>query len=236
VSASPAIVALDVSTRDDALALVDRCRGLAGMFKIGLQLFVSEGPDIVREVVGRGERVFLDLKLHDIPNTVAMSALEAGRLGVSMLTVHAAGGSEMIRAAAGLLEAELGPARPILAAVTVLTSMDTAELNRTGVDGSPRRQVLRLADLARDAGADGLICSPGEVGALRERHGGSMKLTTPGVRMPGQGADDQKRIATPARALADGADWIVVGRYVNRAPDPRRALQTLLGSIEAPPA
>ena len=225
------IVALDVASRREATVLVDALLGLTGMFKIGLELFLAEGPDVVRAVVDRGGRVFLDLKLHDIPNTVSRAAVEAARLGVSMLTVHGAGGPEMIAATCSALGDAFGEDTPIVAVVTVLTSMDKADLNRAGVPGSPRDQVLRLADLARDSGADGLVCSPMEVRELRERLGPAMKLTTPGVRMPGQSADDQKRIATPARALSDGADWVVVGRYVNRAPDPRKALLEVIGSL-----
>jgi orotidine-5'-phosphate decarboxylase len=225
------IVALDVGSRRDAIALVDALDGLAGMFKVGLQLFLAEGPDLVRTLVDRGQRVFLDLKLHDIPNTVAMASLEAARLGVSMLTVHAAGGSEMISAASGALAGEFGSDKPILAAVTVLTSMDDAGLEEIGIDASPKTQVSRLAEVAREGGADGLVCSPSEVRELRGKLGPSVTLVTPGVRMPGQAADDQKRIATPAQALADGADWVVVGRYVNRAARPREALLEVIGSL-----
>lgn len=225
------IVALDVGSRRDALALVDALDGLVGMFKIGLQLFVAEGPDLVRAVLDRGHHVFLDLKLHDIPNTVARAAVECGRLGVSMLTVHAAGGAEMISAASHAVEAELGKSKPVLAAVTVLTSMDAAALGETGIHDSPHDQVLRLSALACQAGADGLVCSPMELRQLRGKLGAEVKLVTPGVRMPGQGADDQKRTATPAQALADGADWIVVGRYVNRSHHPREALLEVIGSV-----
>lgn len=226
------IVALDVESRQEALALVDELDGVAGMFKIGLQLFVAEGPDLVRKVVDRGQHVFLDLKLHDIPNTVAAAAVQCARLGISILTVHGAGGVEMISAAARALESELGEDKPVLAAVTVLTSMDATALGQTGVHDSPEDQVLRLAALACQAGADALVCSPMEVGKLRRKFGTDLKLITPGVRMPEQETDDQKRVATPAQALADGADWIVVGRYVNRASQPREALMTVIRSLE----
>ena len=226
------IVALDVASLQEAMALLDALGELPGMYKVGLELFLTEGPDIVRTLVDRGGRVFLDLKLHDIPNTVSRAAVAAAKLGVSMLTIHGAGGGAMIGATCRALEDAFGPARPIVAAVTVLTSMDDRALVATGVSGAVHDQVLRLADMARDAGADGLVCSPLEVRALRSRLGPAVKLTVPGVRMPGQGADDQKRIATPADALLDGADWIVIGRYVNRAPDPRRALLEVIDSLE----
>lgn len=225
------IVALDVSSGEEASALVENCCGLAGMFKVGLQLFLAEGPDVVRMIVDRGERVFLDLKLHDIPNTVQKAAVEAAKLGVSMLTVHGGGGSEMIRATARELEDQFGADKPVVAVVTVLTSMNEAGLREAGVGGTAGEQVFRLAEMGRDAGADGVICSPHEVRELRARLGASVKLVTPGVRMPGQSADDQKRIATPAEALRDGADWLVIGRYVNRSPEPRQALLDVIASL-----
>jgi orotidine-5'-phosphate decarboxylase len=229
--AARTIVALDVSSRSEAMSLVESLAGLPGMFKVGLQLFLGEGPDIVRAIVDRGERVFLDLKLHDIPNTVARAAAEAAKLGVSMLTIHGSGGEEMIRATSEHLEDRFGEDRPIVAVVTVLTSMDNRGLERTGVVGTAGEQVLRLAEMGRQAGADGVICSPDEVGPLRARLGQTVKLVTPGVRMPGQSADDQKRIATPAEALARGADWLVIGRYVNRSPNPREALLEVVASL-----
>jgi orotidine-5'-phosphate decarboxylase len=225
------IVALDVDSSGAALALVEACRGLPAMFKVGLRLFLAEGPDLVRRILGEGEPVFLDLKLHDIPNTVAMAAIEAGKLGVSMLTVHGAGGAEMIGAAVRALGDRFGEARPILAAVTVLTSMDAEMLGATGVAGSPRDQVLRLAGVAREAGADGLVCSPAEVAELRKKLGTGMRLVTPGVRMPGQDKDDQKRISTPGVALASGADWVVLGRYIHRSPEPRKALLDVIATL-----
>jgi orotidine-5'-phosphate decarboxylase len=228
---SPVIVALDVSTREAALELVDQCAGGAGMFKVGNQLFVGNGPEVVREIVASGQKVFLDLKFYDIPNTVAYAAVEAARLGVSMLTVHASGGAEMIRATRRKLETECGDARPVVVAVTVLTSMDAAGLEAAGVDVPPRDQVLRLARMAADSGADGVVCSPEEIRMLRDELGPGPTIVTPGVRMPGQSADDQKRIATPAEAVADGADWIVVGRYVNRAEDPGTAIQEILVTL-----
>jgi len=227
------IVALDVSSREEAGRLVDELGGLVGMFKVGLQLFLSEGPQVVEMIVDRGEKVFLDLKLHDIPNTVAIAAVEAAKLGVSMLTVHGSGGEEMIRTAVRTLEDRFGEDKPIVAVVTVLTSMDDSGLAQIGVTASAPEQVFRLASMGQEAGADGVICSPREVATLRRRLGGWMKLVTPGVRMPGQGADDQKRIATPADALAHGADWLVIGRYVNRSSRPREALLEVIASLDA---
>lgn len=228
---SPVIVALDVPSRDEALALVDRCRGRAGMFKVGNQLFTGGGPEVVRSIVERGERVFLDLKFHDIPNTVAQAAAESARLGASMITIHASGGPDMIRTTIEKLEAEWGSGRPMVVAVTVLTSMDASGLQAVGVHTAPRQQVLDLGRMAVGSGADGLVCSPEEVGSLRSELGPEATIVTPGVRMPGQSADDQKRIATPKQAVLDGANWIVVGRYVSRADDPARALGEVLDSL-----
>lgn len=228
---SAVIVALDVDTAAEATRIVEQCRGQAGMFKVGKQLFMSEGPRIVREVVARGERVFLDMKFHDIPNTVAHAAIASARLGVSMMTIHASGGPEMIRATRTKLEDECGADRPILVAVTVLTSMDPATLRAVGIDAEPSGQVLKLARMAMDSGADGVVCSPVEIAMLRAELGPKAVIVTPGVRMPGQPADDQKRIAMPKEALDDGANWIVVGRYVNRAQDPGEALGKVITSL-----
>jgi orotidine-5'-phosphate decarboxylase len=232
LNTSPVIVALDVSSGGEALALVDKCRGKVGMFKVGNQLFMAEGPDIVRAIVERGERVFLDMKFHDIPNTVAHAAVESASLGVSMMTIHASGGPEMIRATRDRLDVDCPDRRPIIVAVTVLTSLDEASLRGVGVDRAPSDQVLRLARLSVDSGADGVVCSPEEIHLLRDAFGSDPTVVTPGVRMPGQSADDQKRIATPNQAVADGANWIVVGRYVNRADDPGSAVQEISDSLE----
>lgn len=225
------IVALDVDSRLEAVRLVEELAGLVGMFKVGLELFLAEGPDLVRMIVERGERVFLDLKLHDIPNTVAMASCQAAKLGISMLTLHGAGGAEMIRSAVRLLEDRFGPDKPIVAVVTVLTSMNESGLMETGIRNTAEEQVVRLAEMGCGAGADGVICSPLEVGRLRHVLGPSVQLVTPGLRMPGQSADDQQRIATPAQALADGADWLVIGRYVNRSEKPREALLEVIASL-----
>ncbi len=229
---SPVIVALDVSSRSEALGLVDAISGLAGMLKVGHQLFMAEGPAIVGELVERGERVFLDLKVHDIPNTASRAALEAARLGVSMMTVHASGGGEMIGATVRELEDSFAGRRPLVVAVTVLTSIDPDTLASTGVDGKLSEQVLRLGRMALDAGADGLVCSAHEIGILRNGFGGGPTIVTPGVRMRGQSPDDQQRVATPREAIEAGADNVVIGRFVNQAKDPRAALEEVIRSLE----
>jgi orotidine-5'-phosphate decarboxylase len=228
----PIIIALDVGSRREASGLLAQLKGLAGMFKVGNELFVAEGPDVVRTIVANGERVFLDLKLHDIPSTVSKAALEAAGLGVSMLTIHASGGPEMIQSTRKALEDRYGDDRPALVAVTVLTSIDDETLSRTGVAGTSDDQVRRLALMAVEAGADGVVCSAAEIRRLRTDLGLKPTIVTPGVRMPTQSADDQKRIATPRAALDDGADWLVVGRYVNRAKEPKAALLDVIRSIE----
>ncbi len=228
---SPVIVALDVPTRDEAAVLVNQLRGLAGMFKIGSRLFTAEGPDVVRAVIDSGERVFLDLKFHDIPNTVATAAVEAGKLGVSMLTVHASGGAAVFEATRRAIEDSLGESRPLVVAVTVLTSMDETALASIGVSDSPGQQVLQLARIARSAGADGFVCSAEEIRMIRDEFGPTPGIVTPGVRMPGGSVDDQKRVRTPNEAIAAGADWIVMGRPIYRATDPRAALKAVVDSL-----
>ena len=232
---SPVIVALDVTTRDEAAVLVNQLRGLAGMFKIGSRLFTAAGPDVVRAVIDSGERVFLDLKFHDIPNTVATAAVEAGKLGVSMLTVHASGGADVFEATRHAIEDSLGESRPLVVAVTVLTSMDETALASTGVSDSPGQQVLRLSRIARVAGADGFVCSAEEIRMIRDEFGPTPGIVTPGVRMPGASVDDQKRVRTPNEAITAGADWIVMGRPVYRAPDPRAALKAVVDSLGGQP-
>jgi orotidine-5'-phosphate decarboxylase len=190
------IVALDVPTADEARALVDRLAGGVGMFKVGSQLFTAAGPDFVRELVGRGERVFLDLKFHDIPNTVASAVASAGQLGVSLVDVHGLGGSAMMAAAAGALPA-LGCR---LLAITVLTSHDQDSLGEVGVTGAIAVSVERLARLAKDAGADGVVASPHEVGLIRDACGPDFLIVTPGIRPAGAAQGDQARLATPAAA------------------------------------
>ncbi len=228
---NPVIVALDVPTRPEAMRLVKTLGGLVGMFKIGNQLFMAEGPDVVREVIDRGERVFLDLKFHDIPNTVRSASVEAAKLGVSMMTIHASGGSRMIADTVGELEDRFGDRRPLVVAVTVLTSLDRRTLEKTGVDRDTKDHVKLLARMAAEAGADGFVCSAEEIAVLRGSIDGHPRIVTPGVRMPGQSADDQARIATPRQAVDAGADHVVIGRYVNQAEDPRAALSKVLDSL-----
>ncbi len=222
------IIALDVSSRDDALSLVQSLQDLTAMFKVGGQLFMAVGPRIVWEILDRGSRVFLDLKFHDIPNTVSRSALEAARQGVSMLTVHALGGRAMLEAVMRDLQEEFGSNRPLVIAVTVLTSLDGPALAELGMQTPIQDQVQRLALLAQSAGADGVVCAPQEIALLRPLLEPRMKVVTPGIRLAHQATHDQHRIATPQHALAAGADYIVLGRSVTQSPDPRRTLENIL--------
>lgn len=221
-------VALDTPDRARAVALAERLAGRVGGLKIGLEAFTAAGPELVRDLAPSGLPLFLDLKLHDIPNTVAGAAAAAARLGVSFLTVHALGGGEMIRrAAAATLEtaASAGLPAPRILAVTILTSHDDASLAALGVGGPCDVAVERLARLARRAGADGLVCSPREVARLREIDPDAL-LVVPGIRAAGAAApagDDQARVASPRDAVARGADYIVVGRPITGAPDPAEA-------------
>jgi len=231
------IVALDVDTIDAALTLVERLQGLVTRFKIGSQLFTAAGPAAVEAVHKRGGLVFLDLKYHDIPNTVAGAAREATRLGVFMLNVHASGGRAMMQAAgaaaAGAAK-DLGARRPLVLAVTVLTSLDRAALARElGVTSSVEGHVVHLCQLARAAGLDGAVASPNEIRAIRTHLGPSWVIVTPGVRPAGSEADDQSRIATPAAAIRAGAHYVVVGRPITAAPDPARAAEAILAGIGA---
>jgi len=233
VSASAArdrlIVALDVSTADEARALVDRLSGRVGMFKIGSQLFTAAGPQLVREIVGRGEKVFLDLKYHDIPNTVAEAVGEAGQLGASLITVHALGGKAMIEAAVGALPA-VGSR---VLAVTVLTSHDEKSLGDIGLPGAVTETVQRLARLAREARADGVVASPLEAGLVRDACGPDFLIVTPGIRPSGARADDQARAATPAAAIKAGADYLVVGRPISQDADPAAAAAAIVREMES---
>jgi orotidine-5'-phosphate decarboxylase len=226
------IVAVDVPTADEARALVDRLAGQVGMFKIGSQLFTAAGPDIVREIVARGEKVFLDLKYHDIPNTVAGAVGSASRLGVSLLTLHGLGGRAMMEAAEGALPA-IGLR---LLAITILTSHDEAGLQEVGVLLSLTDTVRRLARLAKEAGIDGVVASPHEVGHVREACGKGFLIVTPGIRPAGSQAGDQARLATPAIALAAGADYLVVGRPIIEARDPAAAAAAIVREMETAPA
>jgi orotidine-5'-phosphate decarboxylase len=231
---NPIIVALDVPNADRALALVEQVRASAGAFKVGSELFTSAGPDIVRRIRAQGARVFLDLKFHDIPNTVAKAVAAATRLGVQMLTIHAGGGPEMMRAAEAAAQetaASLGSPAPLVLGVTVLTSMDAGELSAVGLPPNPGKQVERLASLAAAAGLRGLVCSPLELTLLRQMLPAEFQLVTPGVRGPGDDAGDQKRTLSASEALAAGASWLVIGRPIYAATDPRAAAQRILASL-----
>jgi orotidine-5'-phosphate decarboxylase len=228
------VVALDVEDRASALGLVEQLSGMVGMFKVGSQLFTAEGPQLVREIVTAGERVFLDLKFHDIPNTVAGAVEAAARLGVSILNVHTLGGSEMMRAAAHAVgdRGLMWITRPAVLGVTVLTSMDKADLDDIGVKSDVARQVVRLAALARDSGLDGIVASPHEIRLIREEIAAErFIILTPGIRPAWSARGDQKRIATPADALGDGADLIVIGRAITEHPEPRAAAERILEEI-----
>jgi orotidine-5'-phosphate decarboxylase len=224
------LVALDVETADEARTLAQTLRGAVGGFKIGKRLFTSDGPDIVRELVDQGDRIFLDLKFHDIPNTVAGAIAAATKLGVWMVNVHASGGSAMMRAARAAADEEAGrrstPA-PLVIAVTVLTSLDETSLNEIGVASDMRSQVVRLALLAQAAGLDGVVASPQEIEIIRARAGKSFAIVTPGIRGADDAKGDQQRTLTAAQAVAAGADYLVVGRPVIAASDPRRAAEVM---------
>lgn len=228
------IIALDVDTREKALALVDTLKSDVKFFKIGLELFSSCGPSIVGDVSRKGCRIFLDLKYHDIPNTVSKSAVNATRLGVFMLNLHALGGYEMMKKSASAVREEadrLKITRPKVVAVTILTSMDEMALKKAGINDTMDAEVLRLARLAKEAGLDGVVASPSEITLLREALGNDFLIVTPGVRPEWAAAGDQKRIASPAQAIADGASYIVVGRPVTEAGEPKEAVRKILKEI-----
>ena len=227
---SPLIVALDVETMREVEAVLRRLGSAVDFYKVGLKLFTHYGPDAVKWLRRKRKRVFLDLKLHDIPNTVAEACREAVRLKVDMLTLHASGGSEMMKMAAAAAKAEarkIKSPQPYLMAVTVLTSMDS--LSELGLEASPAEQVLRLARLAQGSGMSGVICSPQEISLIRGGLPRSFKVVTPGVRPVGADKGDQKRVKTPEEAFADGADAVVVGRPILQAVNPRQVVAEILG-------
>ena len=231
---NPIIVALDVPEASAALKLAESVAPAVGAFKIGKELFVSAGPDIVKRVRDTGASVFLDLKFHDIPNTVAKAVASATRLDVQMLTVHTCGGSTMLeRALEGANEAakQTGNKAPLILGVTVLTSMDESDLHEVGVNKTPESQVIHLAQMATGAGLKGLVCSPKEIAPLREVLPPEVQLVTPGIRPVGSEAGDQKRVMNPTEAIEAGADWLVIGRPIYGADNPREAAEDILESI-----
>jgi len=230
------VVALDFATPDAALALAARLDPARCGVKIGKELFAAGGPDMVRTLVARRFKVFLDLKFHDIPNTAAQACAAATRLGIWMLNVHASGGRAMLTAARRAVDdvaREQGRRAPWLIAVTVLTSLDDAALREIGVEESTQAHVLRLARLTRDCGLDGVVCSAQEASALRAALGPDFLLVTPGIRPAGSVKDDQARIVTPADAIANGADYLVIGRPITQAADPPGALDAIHRSLGA---
>jgi orotidine-5'-phosphate decarboxylase len=231
---NPIIAALDVPTAEQALKLAGQIAPAVGAFKIGSELFTAAGPDIVRKIRATGASVFLDLKFHDIPNTVAKAVTAAVQLDVQMLTVHTSGGFDMLKAAEQAAEEvawKLGRIPPLVLGVTVLTSLDTAALREIGLDVNVEYQVRRLATVATRAGLRGLVCSPQEVVKLRQAIPPAMQLVTPGIRTGAETADDQKRTLTPREAVAAGANWLVIGRPIYAAENPRLAAEKILESL-----
>ena len=232
---NPIIAALDVPSAEQALKLAEQLAPAVGAFKIGKELFVAAGPDIVKKIRATGVSVFLDLKFHDIPNTVAKAVASAVRLDVQMLTVHASGGGEMMRAAnASALETakSLGRQPPLVLGVTVLTSLNHETLAEIGCEADTEKQVLRLAQLAVKSGLRGLVCSPLEIAALRKILPAHVELVTPGIRTGAEKADDQKRTLTPREAIQAGANWLVIGRPIYAAENPRAAAEKILESLK----
>jgi orotidine-5'-phosphate decarboxylase len=221
------VIALDLSVRDDILRAVDELHGASGTFKIGLQAFIANGPAIVREIVARGDRVFLDLKIHDIPNTAKNAVAEAVFLGATIVTVHAAGGDAMLRACAE------SQRNALVLGVTILTSLDARDLPRIGFSGDVPSNAARLAQLVQSAGLRGVVASPREIAALREACGPDLTILTPGIRPAGGDAGDQRRTMTAAEAVRAGADYIVVGRPITAARDRRAAAMQIVDEISA---
>jgi orotidine-5'-phosphate decarboxylase len=232
---NPVLVALDVESAAKAIELADQLRGAVGGYKIGKQLFTATGPAIVRDLTSRGDRVFLDLKFHDIPNTVAGAVQSAVATGAWMVNVHASGGTAMMKAAVEAAKKSadaLGRGRPLVIGVTVLTSMTDAMLQETGVARTVMSQVVHLAQLARAAGLDGVVASPQETRAIREACGPDFQIVTPGIRPADQqGKDDQARTLTPAEAISAGATYLVIGRPITGAPNPREAAERIAATL-----
>ena len=231
---NPIIAALDVPTAARALELARELAPVTGAVKIGLELFTVAGPEIVRAMRATGAKVFLDLKFHDIPNTVASAVRSAMELDVQMLTIHTCGASAMMKTAVGAareVSQKRGIPEPLILGVTVLTSMDGAALGEIGLEGTPAAQVERLARLALASGLRGLVCSPLEVPLLRSFLPSDFQLVTPGIRPAGPATDDQKRTLTPKEAMAAGSSWLVIGRPIIAAPNPRKAAAEILASL-----
>lgn len=233
---NPIVVALDVDTAAEALSLVERLRGSVGMFKVGKQLFTAAGPDVVRQIIGLGEQVFLDLKYHDIPNTVAKAGVEAARLGVSIFNVHALGGSKMMRATVEAVndaaERE-GLAKPLILGVTVLTSHSQESLGEIGIERKLEDQVVALAQLCEKSGINGVVASPQEIVPIRKAvDNPGFVILTPGVRPAGAALNDQSRVMTPGEAIQAGANFLVVGRPITAADDPVTSAKKILEEIE----
>lgn len=225
------LIALDYDDQETALAFVKQLSPDTCRLKVGKEMFTYFGPEFVKELIELGFDVFLDLKFHDIPNTVAKAVTAAAKMGVWMVNVHASGGYEMMHKAKLALE-EFGDRAPILIAVTVLTSMDEPELKRLGINKSPQEQVIYLAKLAKEAGLDGVVCSAQEANVLKAELGEHFKLVTPGIRPEGSEAGDQKRIMTPKQAIESGSDYLVVGRPITKAANPVKVLQDVNESIK----
>lgn len=223
------IVALDVSEKEQLIDLVLKLRGQVGMFKVGKELFCSLGPEAVSLVKEHGGEVFLDLKFHDIPHTVAGAVRASARMGVAMMTVHCAGGRAMLEAA--VQAAREAISAPMVVGVTVLTSLDDGDLKAVGLEGPVEAAVLRLGGLALEAGLDGLVASPKELKALRKAYGNKPYLVTPGIRPSGSSVDDQLRVATPKQAVHDGADFLVIGRPITQADDPMDAADAIADEL-----
>jgi orotidine-5'-phosphate decarboxylase len=231
----PIIAALDVPTAEAALDLAEKVAPFVGVFKIGSELFTSSGPEIVRRIRATGASVFLDLKFHDIPNTVRKAVSSAVRLDIQMLTIHTSGGLEMMKAAEAAAQdtaKDLGREAPLVLGVTVLTSMDARTLAEIGCASNVGQQVERLAQLAIRAGLRGLVCSPLELVALRQQLPERVQLVTPGIRTGEEKADDQRRTLTPKAAIAAGASWLVIGRPIYASPIPRNAAERILASLD----
>lgn len=218
------VVAIDASRRDDILRLADALHGVAGVLKIGLQAFIANGPPVVRELVSRGDRVFLDLKIHDIPNTARHAVAEAASLGAFITTVHTAGGEPMLRACAHDAVLVLG--------VTILTSLGETDLLQIGFGGTAVSNAVRLAKLAQDSGLRGVVASPLEIAPIRDACGAGFVILTPGIRPAGAEAGDQQRTMTPGEAVRAGADYIVVGRPITQAADPRSAALRIVDEMK----